>query len=53
MRGDYYDLSEERTTLIGRTTGRTLRLGDPLTVTVRSIDAPRGRVDLELAGWGG
>ena len=50
MRGDYYDLNEERTALIGRHTGRRLRLGDPLTVTVRSIDAPRGRVDLELAG---
>ena len=51
MRGDYYDLNEERTALIGRQSGRRLRLGDPLTVTVRSIDAPRGRVDLDLAGW--
>ena len=50
MRGDYYDLNEERTALIGRRTGRMLRLGDPLTVTVRSIDAPRGRVDLDLPG---
>jgi ribonuclease R len=51
LRGDYYDLNEERTALIGRRTGRTLRLGDPLTVAVRSVDAPRGRVDLELSGW--
>jgi ribonuclease R len=51
MRGDYYDLNEERTALIGRASGRRLRLGDPITVTVRSIDAPRGRVDLDLAGW--
>ena len=51
MRGDYYDLNEERTALIGRNTGRRLRLGDPLKVSVRSIDAPRGRVDLELSGW--
>ncbi len=51
MRGDYYDLNEERTALIGRHTGRRLRLGDPITVSVRSIEAPRGRVDLEVAGW--
>jgi ribonuclease R len=53
MRGDYYDMNEERTALIGRHAGRMLRLGDPLSVAVRSIDAPRGRVDLELSGWGG
>jgi ribonuclease R len=51
LRGDYYDLNEERTALIGRHTGRRLRLGDPLKVSVRSIDAPRGRVDLEVSGW--
>jgi ribonuclease R len=31
---------------VGRRTGRALRLGDPLTVRVDSVDAPRGRVDL-------
>jgi ribonuclease R len=51
MRGDWYDLNEERTALVGRNTGRTLRLADPVTVTVRSVEAPRGRIDLELAGW--
>ena len=51
MRGDYYDLNEERTALIGRNPGAGCGSGDPLTVTVRSIEAPRGRVDLELAGW--
>jgi len=51
MRGDYYDLNEERTALIGRSTGRRLRLGDPLAVGVRSVEAPRGRVDLDLARW--
>ncbi len=51
MHGDYFDLNEERTALIGRQTGRRLRLGDPLTVTVRSVEAPRGRVDLDLAAW--
>jgi ribonuclease R len=53
LRGDYYDLNEERTALVGRRGGRQLRLGDPLTVMVRSVDAPRGRVDLELSGWNG
>jgi exoribonuclease R len=45
--GDYYDLNEERTALVGRSTGKMLRLGDLIDVRVHSIDAPRGRVDLE------
>jgi ribonuclease R len=52
MRGDWYDLNDQRTALVGRESGRALRLGDPVTVGVRSVDAPRGRIDLELAGWG-
>jgi ribonuclease R len=48
--GDYYDVNEERTALIGRRTGRRLRLGDPVSVAVRSVEPPRGRVDLEPAG---
>jgi ribonuclease R len=51
MRGDWYDLNEQRTALVGRRTGRTLRLADPVTVRVRSVEPPRGRIDLELAGW--
>jgi exoribonuclease R len=47
--GDWYDVNEERTMLIGRETGRRLRLGDTIEVRVRSIHAPRGRVDLERA----
>ena len=47
--GDYYELNEQRTALVGRHTGRTLRLGDPVDVAIRSIDAPRGRVELEPA----
>jgi exoribonuclease R len=34
---------------MGSRTGVTIRLGDPLRVRVRSIDAPSGRVDLDLA----
>jgi ribonuclease R len=50
MRGDWYDLNEERTALVGRSTGRTLRLADPVAVRVRSVEPARGRVDLEPAG---
>jgi ribonuclease R len=47
--GDWYDLNEEQTALIGRNTGRTLQLADPVEVAVRSVEPPRGRVDLEPA----
>ncbi|MGI8946080.1 MAG: ribonuclease R family protein [Thermoleophilaceae bacterium] len=43
---DWYELNEEGTALIGRESGRALRIGDPLAVTVDRVDAPRGRVDL-------
>jgi ribonuclease R len=52
LRGDYYDLNEERTALVGRRTGRRLRLGDPILVTVKSVEAPRGRVDVVPVEWG-
>jgi ribonuclease R len=45
--GDWYDVNDHRTMLVGRATGRRLRLGDPIEVRVRSVEAPRGRVDLE------
>ena len=50
LRGDWWELNEEGTILLGERTGATLRLGDPVRVRVRSIDAPRGRVDLEPVG---
>ena len=43
---DWYDLNEEGTALIGRDSGRALRIGDTITVAVDRVDAPRGRVDL-------
>jgi ribonuclease R len=46
MRGEFFELNEEGTALVGRRTGRRLRLGDPVSVAVRSVDAPRGRIDL-------
>jgi ribonuclease R len=48
MRGDWWELNEQGTILEGTRSGGTLRLGDPVRVAVRSIDSPRGRVDLDL-----
>jgi ribonuclease R len=49
MPGDYYALNETETALVGRRdSGRVLRLGDPVSVTVSGVEAPRGRVDLNL-----
>jgi ribonuclease R len=47
MPGDWWELNELGTMLIGTRSGRTLRLGDSVQVRVGSVDAPRGRVDLE------
>jgi ribonuclease R len=49
LRGDWWELNEEGTILVGSETGRTIRIGDAVRVRVRQVDAPRGRVDLELA----
>jgi ribonuclease R len=48
IRGDRYHLNETETALIGEHSGRALRLGDPISVQVDSVDAPRGRVDLYM-----
>ena len=49
LRGDWWELNEPGTILQGTETGRAIRLGDPITVRVRQVDAPRGRVELDLA----
>jgi ribonuclease R len=46
LHGERFDLNETETALVGRRSGRTLRLGDPITVRVDTIDPPRGRVRL-------
>jgi ribonuclease R len=46
MRGDWWELNEQGTMLIGTRGGSTIRLGDLVSVMVGQIDAPRGRVDL-------
>jgi ribonuclease R len=50
LRGDWWELNEEGTMLVGTHGGATIRLGDPVRVRVGQIDAPRGRVDLQ-PGW--
>jgi ribonuclease R len=48
IRGDRWHLNEPETALIGEHTGRAMRLGDPITVQVDRVEAPRGRVDLYM-----
>ena len=44
-----YDLDETGTMLVGGREGDAVRIGDPVTVTVDRVEAPRGRVDLAPA----
>jgi ribonuclease R len=46
---DYYELGPLEVSLIGRTSGHAIRLGDRMDVCVERIDAPRGRVTLDPA----
>jgi ribonuclease R len=48
MRRDWWECNEEGTILHGTRHGGALRLGDAVRVAVHAIDAPRGRVDLDL-----
>jgi ribonuclease R len=46
LHGDWWELNEEGTILVGTRNGGALRLGDAVSVRVERVDAPRGRVDL-------
>ena len=46
LTGDWWELNELETMLIGAGSGERLRIGDPVSVRVEKVDAPRGRVDL-------
>lgn len=48
LRG-WWELDAHEVALVSSDSGKEIRLGDPITVAVGRIDAPRGRVDLELA----
>jgi ribonuclease R len=50
LRGDWWELNDLETMLVGADSGRALRLGDPVRVIVERVDAPRGRVDLAPQG---
>ncbi len=55
LRGEWWELNELETMLIGAQGGGRIRLGDPVRVQVEKVDAPRGRVDLlpvEISGAG-
>jgi ribonuclease R len=49
LRGGWWELNEEGTILSNTRGTGTIRLGDPIRVRVRGIEAVRGRVDLEPA----
>ena len=44
--GDWWELNDLQTMLVGAQSKRALRLGDPVRVQVQRVDAARGRVDL-------
>jgi ribonuclease R len=46
MRGDWWELGEQGTMLLGEKRGGVLRLGDAVRIKVDRVDSPRGRVDL-------
>jgi ribonuclease R len=48
MGSERVELNETETALVGRESGATLRLGDPISVRVSGVEPARGRVDLEL-----
>jgi ribonuclease R len=47
--GDYFELNELGTTLVGRRGGRAYRLGDPIDVLVEKIEKTEGKVELSQA----
>ncbi len=46
LRGDWWEVNELGTALVGTRSARGIRIGDPVTVQVVGVDAPQGRVDL-------
>ena len=52
LRGDWWELNDEATILVGTRNGGAIRLGDRVRVRVGRIEAPRGRVDLLPADAG-
>jgi ribonuclease R len=53
LRGDYYELNELGTALVGRRGGRRYRLGDEIRVKVEDIRRAEGKVELSTPESGG
>jgi ribonuclease R len=49
LAGDYFELTELGTALVGRRGGATYRLGDPIEVLVEKIEKTDGKVELSPA----
>ena len=49
LSGEWWELNEEGTILVGTRQGGALRMGDPVRVRVERVDTARGRVDLAPA----
>jgi ribonuclease R len=47
--GDYFELNELGTALVGRRGGGTFRLGDPIRVRVEKIERYEGKIEIGLA----
>jgi ribonuclease R len=47
--GEYYALDKAEVALVGRSSGASVRLGDPISVRVAGVDPPRGRAELAPA----
>jgi ribonuclease R len=50
LAGDRYELDRAEVALVGRGSGARVSLGDPISVRVAGVDAPRGRAELVPAG---
>ncbi len=46
LRGEWWELNEEGTCLLGTQSGARIRIGDPVRVQVDRVETARGRVDL-------
>jgi ribonuclease R len=47
--GEYFELNDTATALVGRRSGRSFRLGDPIEVRIESIARHEGKVELALS----
>lgn len=50
---DYFEYEPRAMCLVGERSGRRFGLGDKLSVVIRDIDPPQGKIDLQLAGFTG